>query len=133
MGCQGRRLAISAPTGAGKRYVTWKTANPKPYGTAPAGRLKASQVSTMTSTPINPSTAHGRLARREAWSVTCLAQVDQYGFDSAMDICLFAQSKLREDCVDVLLDHPHREMKPFGNRVVVAALGHLREHVALTL
>src|ERR1700756_2769331 len=97
------------------------------------GRRRASQVPTTTRTPVNPSTAQGRLARREGWSVTCLAQVDKDSFDSAMNICLFAQPKLREDRVDVLLDHPQRKMKPFGNPVVVAALGHLRQHLTLAL
>src|ERR1700682_668747 len=90
-------------------------------------------MSTTTRIPINPSTTQGSSVGRDRLSVTRLAQVDQDRFHAAVDVLLLAQSKLRKDRIDVLLDHPDGEMEPLGDGVVVAALGHLREHAALTL
>src|ERR1700674_3427986 len=87
----------------------------------------------MTRTPINPSTAQGSAVDPARLLITCLAQVDQDRFHAAVHVLLLAQSKLREDRVDVLLDHPQREMEPVGDSVVVAALGHFRQNVALSL
>src|ERR1700681_3409052 len=87
----------------------------------------------MTRTPINPRTAQGSTVARARLLITRLAQVDQDRLHAAVDVVLLAQSKLRKDRIDVLLDHPDGEMEPLGDGVVVAALGHLREHAALTL
>src|SRR5450759_2809969 len=100
---------------------------------AVAGRFKPSHTSTTTRMPINPSTAQGSAFGRARLLITRLAQVDQDRFHPAVDVLLLAQTELREDHVDVLFDHAHREMKPFCDGVVVAALGHLRQHAALTL
>ena len=72
----------------------------------------------------------GRFSRRRR-AGGAEPQVLQDGEDAAVVVLVRAQAELGEDGGDVLLDAALAELEPVADRLVRAALGDQREHLAL--